>query len=76
MNNSYSTDDQAFLVAVGQTIRDFRLEAGLSQEAFARACGLDRTYISDVERGERNLSLLNLKKIADGLKVSMSALIS
>lgn len=62
MNNDY-------LKRFGQRIRELRLETGLSQEKFALAIGMDRTYLSSVESGKRNLSILNIKKIADGLEV-------
>ena len=76
MSNSYTKQEQKFLIEVGQKIRTARQQIELSQESFAKVCKLDRTYISDVERGERNISLLNLKKIALTLKVSISDLIS
>lgn len=54
----------------GEHLRDLRKQKGLSQEALALACDLDRTYVGGVERGERNISLLNIQKVADALGVS------
>jgi transcriptional regulator with XRE-family HTH domain len=53
----------------GRRVRDLRKGKGLSQEALALACDLDRTYVGGVERGERNISLLNIHKIAAALGV-------
>jgi transcriptional regulator with XRE-family HTH domain len=55
-------------------IKTRRLELGLSQEQLAHRCGFDRTYISMLERGKRNPSLLNLLKLAKGLESSVSKL--
>ena len=61
--------DNAVKAAFGQRVRELRTTKGLSQEGLALACELDRTYIGGVERGERNVSLLNIRKIADALGV-------
>lgn len=62
------------LVRFGGRVRELRQATGLSQEAFAERCGLDRTYISGIERGKRNVSLENLKVIAKALNVTLSRL--
>ena len=54
---------------VGLNLKRYRREAGFSQEEFAFACGLHRTYISGVERGVRNPTVLVLEKIAEALGV-------
>lgn len=61
-------------VRFGQRVRQLRTELGLSQEAFADKCGLDRTYISGIERGVRNPTLEVIAVIADGLGKSLEAL--
>lgn len=58
----------------GITVRKYRLKKNISQEKFAEIVGLHRTYISEVERGERNVSLENIQKIAFGLDVKVSEL--
>lgn len=55
-------------------MRALRLHMGLSQSAFSDLCGLDRTYIGGIERGERNISLRNISLIAKALKCSISEL--
>lgn len=62
------------LPILGSQIRSKREALGLSQESFADSCGFDRTYISLVERGQRNISFTNLMKIAEGLGLSVSEL--
>jgi transcriptional regulator with XRE-family HTH domain len=61
-------------VRFGKAVRARRMRLRVSQEAFADMCGLDRTYVGGVERGERNLSLLNIQKVAKALNVSLSEL--
>jgi transcriptional regulator with XRE-family HTH domain len=58
----------------GERLRKMRQEKRLSQEALSFACGLDRTYIGGIERGERNPSLININKIADALNISLKDL--
>jgi transcriptional regulator with XRE-family HTH domain len=60
--------------ALGKRIRELRTRAGFSQEKFALYIGMDRTYFASVEAGRRNISICNIKKIADGLGVSLSEL--
>lgn len=59
---------------LGAVIRARREEMGLSQEEFANICGVHRTYMGAIERGERNPSLMNIVRIANGLKVKPSEL--
>jgi len=66
------TDD--ILMRFGKQVRERREAKGLSQEAFAGAAGLDRTYISGIERGKRNVSLRNIEVIARALGTSISQL--
>ena len=61
-------------VDFGNRIRELRTETGLSQEKFALKIGMDRTYYASVESGRRNISLINIEKIAEGLGVSLSEL--
>ena len=60
----------------GRRVREIRLGKGLSQEALAHEAGLDRTYVGGVERGERNISLINIHKLANALGVQMRDLVS
>lgn len=62
------------LLTLGSKVRAMREQIGLSQEGLAEKCGFDRTYISMVERGKRNISLLNLLKLSKGLGTSASIL--
>jgi transcriptional regulator with XRE-family HTH domain len=66
MVEKYESDIQK---RFGERVREIRKRKGLSQEALALASELDRTYIGGVERGERNISLINIYRIADALGV-------
>jgi transcriptional regulator with XRE-family HTH domain len=61
---------------LGAVIRNSRSELGYSQEAFASYCGVHRTYMGAVERGERNISLKNIVRIANALKMNPSQLLT
>jgi transcriptional regulator with XRE-family HTH domain len=59
---------------LGIRITNLRVKTGLTQEQFALKISMDRTYYSSVEAGKRNISIENIKKIADGLGVSLEEL--
>jgi transcriptional regulator with XRE-family HTH domain len=59
----------------GARLRAIRQEKGFSQEALALACDLDRSYVGGVERGERNISIVNIHKIARALNVQPKELV-
>lgn len=61
-------------VAYGRALRELRAERGISQERLAHIADLDRTYVSGIERGERNPSLTNILRIAEALDVKVSEL--
>jgi transcriptional regulator with XRE-family HTH domain len=67
--------DKVILKLFGERVRVLRQARGISQEALALAAGLDRTYVGGVERGERNISLINIHKIAQALDVSLGDLL-
>lgn len=62
-------------VLLGRAVRKRRLKLGLSQERLGEAADLHRTYIADVERGARNLSLLSILKISQALRTTPSRLL-
>jgi transcriptional regulator with XRE-family HTH domain len=57
---------------VGCRVNQLRQALGLSQEKFALQIGMDRTYLASVEAGKRNISIINLEKIINGLNVSLA----
>ena len=60
------------LVLFGEAVRKRRKDLGYSQEAFGDACGIDRSYIGGIERGEHNLALINILKIIATLEIQPS----
>ena len=68
--------DRAFLCALGDRVRDRRAELKLTQEELGRKCGLHRTFVGSVERGERNVAVLSLRKIATALRTTPAALLT
>jgi transcriptional regulator with XRE-family HTH domain len=66
--------DKIILIKFGERVRNLRKLSNISIEELAFRCDLNRNYLSDVERGKRNLSLLAINKIAKGLDVPIDAL--
>jgi transcriptional regulator with XRE-family HTH domain len=66
--------DDPRLRAFGSRVRELREQLDLSQEGLAFSAGLHRTYVSSVERGERNISLINICRLADALGVTPATL--
>jgi len=64
------------LISVGERIRLFRKRKQLSQIALSERSGIDRTYLSDIENGKRNISLLTLNNLAVALDVPIEVLVS
>ncbi|MDP2139795.1 MAG: helix-turn-helix transcriptional regulator [Gammaproteobacteria bacterium] len=69
-----SDPEANILKTFGTRVRELRKAAGYSQETFAQHCGLDRTYLSSLERGHRNVSLRNIERIALALDIQISIL--
>lgn len=65
---------ESVLVRFGERLRSIRTKRGISQEKLAELAGLHRTYVSTMERGLRNVSLLNIEKLALALEVPMAKL--
>lgn len=67
-------NDRRFLQDLGYRIRELRNAKEMTQAELAEACGLHRTFIGSVERGERNLAIISLRRIAYALHVSIADL--
>ena len=64
------------LTSLGERIRKLRKKRGWTQVEMAEKVGIDRSFLADVERGKRNISILNVELIAKGLRVSLSQLLT
>ncbi len=71
-----SIDEKYFLRALGQRLREQRQARGWTQDQLAEKCKLHRTFIGSVERGERNVSILNLRHIARLLRIALNELLA
>lgn len=61
----------AIAIKFGEKIKQLRIDRNITQEGLAYVSGLDRSYVGSIERGERNISLLNIEKLAVGLGVQI-----
>lgn len=75
MKKSANTTDEWLVKGVCEAIRKRRLALEITQDDLAKRCGLHRTYVSDIERGARNLSLRNLQRLSEALELKPSELI-
>lgn len=69
-------ESKHFLQQIGDVVRELRTDRKLTQAQLADACGLHRTFIGSVERGERNVAILSLRRIAKALRVPVSQLVN
>ncbi len=76
MKNTYTEKDRKFLKKIGENIRKYRIQKDISQEELAYQAELDRTYISGIERGERNISVITLKKITEALEIETQKILN
>lgn len=67
-------ENNTLLESIGKKIKSLRADTGLSQEKFALKINMDRTYFASIEAGKRNISILNLEKIASGFGITLSQL--
>ena len=74
MPNLSSKRQHRVLVALGRTIREIRLSKGLSQEQLALNAGIDPSYVGRVERGDNNVAVLTLSRLAAALDISVAKL--
>ncbi len=68
-------NNSKILIKFGERVRDIRTQKGLSQEQLAHIVNVHRTYIGMIERAEKNITLLNIEKIANGFEMSVHELL-
>ncbi|AIN71007.1 XRE family transcriptional regulator [Flavobacterium psychrophilum FPG101] len=68
-------DKSKILIKFGERVREVRIEKGLSQEQLAHIADVHRTYIGMIERAEKNITLINIEKIANALEISINELL-
>jgi len=71
-----TNDDDEILRRFGEHLRRYRIAKNLTQEELAAKARFSRSYYTEIETGKRNISLLNLKKLADCLEISLAELVS
>jgi DNA-binding XRE family transcriptional regulator len=74
LSSTMNLDDKRFLRELGDRLRERRQAFGLTQDELAKRCRLHRTFVGSVERGERNVSILNLRTIAKALRLVVADL--
>lgn len=74
LSQGYNDDERKILRDLGEKVRDLRVKKGWSQEELGARAGLHRTYIGSIERSERNVSLINIQRIARALEVPVTLL--
>ena len=67
--------DRKILIKFGKKVKDIRKKRGLSQEGLAHKAGFHRTYIGMIERAERNITLVNIQKLANALGIKITELV-
>jgi len=73
MDNVMTTDER--VVAFGKRVREMRKAKGISQEKLAEMAGIDRSYMGNIERGEKNITLKKIYEICDALQIDIRILI-
>jgi transcriptional regulator with XRE-family HTH domain len=74
--NDVESENQIWLVAFGEAITEHRKSVAMTQQELADRAGVHRTYISDIERGSRNVTVLNLRRIATALGTNAPSIFS